>query len=125
MKVNSTVALTFVLLALMFGAGLVSAAWGLVVGREALKGITQPDTRPANNLAQRKGNTPRREEVVILKEEDIINSVKARMSGGAGKAAPSPAPAKPAEPKPPVETQKPVDAASNAESTESESFINR
>jgi hypothetical protein len=96
MKLNSTVALTFVLLALMFGAGLVSAAWGLVVGREALKGITQPDTRPANNLAQRKGNAPRREDVVILKEEDIIANVKARMNGGAAK--PSPA-AKPAEPK--------------------------
>jgi hypothetical protein len=97
MKLNSTVALTFVLLALMFGAGLVSAAWGLVIGREALKGITQPDTRPANNLAQRKGNTPRREDVVILKEEDIISSVKARMNGGAAK--PTPA-AKPAESKP-------------------------
>lgn len=124
MKVNSTVALTFVLLALMFGAGLVSAAWGLVVGREALKGITQPDTRPANNLAQRKGNAPRREEVVILKEEDIINSVKARVSGG-GKAAPSPAPAKPAEPKPPAEIQKPTNSTNSAQPVESESFINR
>lgn len=95
MKLNSTVALTFVLLALMFGAGLVSAAWGLVVGREALKGITQPDTRPANNLSQRRGAAPRREEVTILKEDDIIASVKARMSGGAAsdrKAPPAPKP---------------------------------
>lgn len=81
MKLNPTLALTLVLLSLMFGAGLVSAAWGLVVGREALKGITQPDTRPANNLGSRQASAPRSEEVVILREDDIITSAKARMAG--------------------------------------------
>lgn len=79
MKLNPTVVLTFALLTLMAGAGVISASWGMVVGREALKGITQPDTRPGNNSANRKGSTPRREEVVILKEEDVIASTKARM----------------------------------------------
>ncbi len=86
MKINSTVALTLSLLALMFGAGVVSAAWGLVIGREALKGITQPDTRPTNPTAQ---NAPRKEEVVILQEEALIAAAKARMSGAAAGAAPT------------------------------------
>lgn len=81
MKVNSTIVLTLILLVLMLGAGLLSGAWGLVVGREALKGITQPDTRPANNLANRKNAPPKREEVMILREEEIITNVKARMGG--------------------------------------------
>lgn len=81
MKLNSTVVLTFVLLALMFGAGLVSAAWGIVLGREALKGITQPDTRPANNLANRQGRGARRDNFVILREDEIIANVKARING--------------------------------------------
>lgn len=82
MKINSTVALTLILLALMFGAGLISAAGGIVIGREALKGITQPDTRPAGSVANRK--PPRQKEVSILKEEDLIESAKARMNGTGG-----------------------------------------
>jgi len=81
MKINSTVALTLTLLSLMFGAGIVSAAWGLVVGREALKGITQPDTRPANPATQ---STPRKEEVAILREDELIKAAKARMKGALG-----------------------------------------
>ena len=92
MKLNPTVVLTCTLLTLMAGAGVISASWGMVVGREALKGITQPDTRPGNNAANRKGSTPRREEVVILKEETVIASTKARMGDTA--------PAKPAVPAP-------------------------
>ncbi|NJL23691.1 MAG: hypothetical protein HC895_27475, partial [Leptolyngbyaceae cyanobacterium SM1_3_5] len=46
MKVNSTLALTLVLLTAMVGAGVVSAAWGYAVGGEALKGVTQPNGRP-------------------------------------------------------------------------------
>ncbi|MCL6436360.1 MAG: hypothetical protein K6T90_19545 [Leptolyngbyaceae cyanobacterium HOT.MB2.61] len=80
MKLNSTVALTLVLLALMIGAGVVSAIWGIALGREALKGVTQPDTRPVNNLAKR-GTAARREEFTILREEDIIASARARISG--------------------------------------------
>ena len=68
----------------MVGAGLISTAWGIALGREALKGITQPDTRPANNMAKRQGAAARREQVSILREDDIINGVKARMNGNAG-----------------------------------------
>lgn len=91
MKVNSTVALTFILLALMFGAGVVSAAWGFAIGREALKGITQPDSRPTNKVNNRP--TGNRDEMVILKEEDIIKTVKEKMGDTGRSASPSPSPA--------------------------------
>ena len=82
MKLNSNVALTLILLTLMFGAGLVSAAWGFALGREALKGITQPDVRPTSNLANRgKSNPTRREQVTFLKEEEVLSRVKARIQG--------------------------------------------
>ncbi len=82
MKLNSTVALTLILLSLMVGAGVVSAAWGIALGRDALKGVTQPDTRPTNNLAKRQG-AARREELTILREEDIVANAKARINGAA------------------------------------------
>ena len=79
MKLNSTIALTLILLTSMLAAGLVSAAFGLTLGREALKGVTQPDTRPTNTLGNRKSGAPKRNELVILREDDIINTVKARI----------------------------------------------
>lgn len=78
-RINSTVALTFILLTLMLGAGIVSSAWGFAIGREALKGITQPDSRPTNK-ANRK-NPGGREELALVKEEDILATVKARING--------------------------------------------
>lgn len=91
MKVNSTVVLTSVLLLLMIGAGVTSAGWGYKLGREALKGITQPDARPLNNLTDAQGKPIRREGLTFLKEEDILKDVKARIDGGGA----PPEPAKP------------------------------
>ncbi|MBW4696174.1 MAG: DUF3426 domain-containing protein [Lyngbya sp. HA4199-MV5] len=82
MKLNSTVTLTLLLLVSMVVAGLVSASWGASLGREALKGITQPDTRPTNNKVGGQAGSVRREELAVLPEEDIIANVKARMNGG-------------------------------------------
>lgn len=90
MKMNSTVVLTFILLVMMFGTGLMSAAWGLVIGREALKGITQPDTRPANNLASRQGNSSHRDNFTLLKEDEIITNVKNRINGDRKPNSPAP-----------------------------------
>jgi hypothetical protein len=82
MKLNANVALTLVLLTLMFGAGLVSAAWGFALGRQALKGITQPDVRPTSkSVGQGQKKPLRREEVMILKEEDILKRVRGRVEG--------------------------------------------
>ncbi|MDJ0554091.1 MAG: hypothetical protein QNJ68_06575, partial [Microcoleaceae cyanobacterium MO_207.B10] len=79
---NSTIVLTLSLLALMFGAGLSSASWGFSLGREALKGITQPDTRPTNNIAGTKGTGTRKENVVLVKEEKIVANVKKIIRNG-------------------------------------------
>jgi hypothetical protein len=87
-KVNPTVTLTLILLFLMVGAGLTSASWGYKLGREALKGITQPDTRPVNNVTDSQGKSLRREgNLAFLKESDILANVKARMGGVAAPAA--------------------------------------
>ncbi len=82
MRINSAVVFTFILLSLMVGAGVVSSAWGYRLGREALKGITQPDTRPTNNMARR--NSTGEGTLVFLKESDILAEVQARMDGKTG-----------------------------------------
>ena len=82
MAVNSTVVLTLILLTLMFGAGVTSSVWGFTIGREALKGTTQPDIRPSNNAGSGKqGTQATQDQVSILKEKDILTTVKARVEG--------------------------------------------
>ena len=79
MKLNSTVALTLLLLAMMLSAGFVSAMWGFTVGHEALKGVTQPDIRPTKKLAgnQKASDAQKAQEgVAILREENILINVK-------------------------------------------------
>lgn len=88
MKVNPTVVLTLTLLSLMFGAGLASTIFGYRLGRGALTGITQPDARPVNNLADAQGRPIRREGLTFLKEADILANVKARIDGGPAAAPP-------------------------------------
>lgn len=100
MKINSTIGLTLMLLVSMLAAGVLSAIAGMSMGREALKGITQPDTRPTNKLANRKGDTPQRNEVMLLKEDKILTEVKQRVTGKApaGAAPKAAAKAEPATP---------------------------
>jgi hypothetical protein len=119
-KVNPTVTLTLILLFLMVGAGITSASWGYKLGREALKGITQPDTRPVNNVTDSQGKSLRREgNLAFLKENDILANVKARMSGtveaaaSLDKAATTAPPAK-ASPKPDAASGLPLFAESRA-----------
>ncbi|MCS6813131.1 MAG: hypothetical protein NZ772_06110 [Cyanobacteria bacterium] len=81
MKLNSNLVLTMILLTLMVAAGIVSAAYSFALGREALKGITQPDVRPINNLPGQEG-TGVRQGTKILREEDILKRVKAQMGQG-------------------------------------------
>lgn len=88
MKLNSTIALTLVLLILMLGAGYMSALWGFAVGLEALKGVNQPDARPTNKIKLRKNKSQQQDAVVMLKEEDIITNVRARIEGKGKKVKP-------------------------------------
>lgn len=78
---NSTVVMTVVLLVLMFGAGFFSSAWGYKLGREALKEITQPDVRPSNLTGKNEDSERKTEGVKMLKEGDILASVKNRKEG--------------------------------------------
>ncbi|MBD1844035.1 hypothetical protein H6F89_11610 [Cyanobacteria bacterium FACHB-63] len=80
MKINPTVALTFLLLVLMMGAGVLTGTLGFAIGREALKGITQPDSRPTNKGTAQ--NSSVREDIVLLREEDILKTVKGRTNTG-------------------------------------------
>ncbi|MFM9265374.1 hypothetical protein [Tychonema sp. BBK16] len=81
MVLNSTVVLTLILLTLMFGAGVTSSVWGFTLGREALKGTTQPDVRPSSNAGGKQGTPANKDQVSILKEKDILKIVKARIEG--------------------------------------------
>ena len=81
MKFNSTVALTLILLAMMLGAGFVSAMWGFTLGHEALKGVTQPDVRPTKRLAENQQVSIGKEGVKTLREEDILVNVNEYING--------------------------------------------
>ncbi len=81
---NPTILVSLALLALMMGAGATTGSWGYKLGREALKGITQPDVRPNNNLTGAKTSLSGKAEVVFLKENDILVNVnKVIANGGA------------------------------------------
>lgn len=88
MKLNSTAILTLVLLTLMVGSGYVSSMLAYGIGREALKSVTKPDARPATKIKTRKPTSQKEGAVVMLKEQDILNTVKARISGKGKKVRP-------------------------------------
>lgn len=81
MKLNSTVLLTLILLVLMLGAGSLSGFWGYVLGSSALKGVTTPDGRPTTKFASNKASNPQQGGLILLKEEEILKIVKARIEG--------------------------------------------
>lgn len=83
MGINPAIAFTTILLALMAGAGVVSASWGYRLGREALTGVRQPDSRPASSSAAAHRNTSSPGQAPMLRDEQaILQDVQARMSGG-------------------------------------------
>ncbi|MEM9944671.1 MAG: hypothetical protein AAF810_01210 [Cyanobacteria bacterium P01_D01_bin.36] len=79
MRINPAVAFTLILLTMMFGAGIVSSSWGYAIGRQALTGVRQPETRPSNAAtANRSGD--QNSGLQLLDEDKIIDDVKARMT---------------------------------------------
>lgn len=82
MKTNWTVLLTAMLLLLMVGAGVTSAMWGFSLGREALKGVTQPDFRPSGSISNRSNTSGPTGTVQLLEEEDILKQVNAQTEIG-------------------------------------------
>jgi hypothetical protein len=81
MKLNSTVFLTLILLTLMLGSGSVSAFWGFTFGSSALKGVTAPDGRPTTKFASSKASSAQHGGVSLLREDEILKIVKARIEG--------------------------------------------
>jgi hypothetical protein len=78
MKINSTVLLTLILLTLMLGAGSVSGFLGFNLGSSALKGVSTPDGRPITKFTSSKTNSNQSGGVTLLKEEEILKTVKSR-----------------------------------------------
>ncbi|HIK54466.1 MAG TPA: hypothetical protein IGS37_04815 [Synechococcales cyanobacterium M55_K2018_004] len=64
----------------MMGAGFVSASLGYALGREALKGITQPDLRPTA-VGEANKKKAAHQAMMIVPEEKILADVQARISG--------------------------------------------
>jgi hypothetical protein len=83
MKINTTVTFTFALLFLMLGAGLASAFSGFSIGRDALKGITQPDSRPQKTRMKSANAKDAKDGIVFMNEADIIKSMKERLASTA------------------------------------------
>ncbi len=79
MKLNSTVALTLILLATMLGAGTVSALWGYTLGYGALKGVTQPDVSPTKKLSGDKASASGQEGVKMLSEQTVLAKVSEKI----------------------------------------------
>lgn len=108
---NLTILLTLALLSIMCGLGAFTGIWGFKMGREALKGITQPDTRPNSSLIGAKTST-RREEIVFLKEKNILANVKKSMTANTSSGNTS-------------NSQKPPKAGDKAKAEEQKKTVNR
>ena len=81
MRINPAVAFTLILLTLMFGGGIVSSSWGYALGRQALTGVRQPETRPSNAAAANRAGE-KHGQLVLLDEDKILDEVQARIDSG-------------------------------------------
>ncbi len=85
MGISPAIAFTTILLALMIGMGVVSASWGYALGRQALRGVRQPDTRPTSSAASNQSRPTSGHGTLLRNEAEIIQEVKVRISGNAPK----------------------------------------
>ncbi|MEM9218696.1 MAG: hypothetical protein AAGD25_30685 [Cyanobacteria bacterium P01_F01_bin.150] len=80
MRIDPVVALTLMLLSILVAATSVSLSWGYALGRNALKGVTQPDVRPTTSSISGEpedGEAPR--DMVFWSETEIIEDSKSRI----------------------------------------------
>ena len=93
---NSTVGLTLLLLLTMGIAGTISTSWGYNLGREALQGITSPDSRPDGGGDPTAAASPDAEStpqpLVLIDEKTVLSQIKSQTTGAAV-SAPQPSPA--------------------------------
>jgi hypothetical protein len=83
MGISPAVAFTTILLAMMVGVGVISSSWGYALGRQALKGVRQPDTRPVSSAASNQAAPTAGTGSPFRSEQQILEDVKLRMSGNA------------------------------------------
>jgi hypothetical protein len=80
---NPAVAFTLILLSLMIGSGVISASWGFTLGRQALTGVRQPESRPTSGAPVNRSNAASGQKaVILLNEADILQDVQNRINGG-------------------------------------------
>jgi len=81
---NPAVAFTLILLSLMIGSGVISASWGFTLGRQALTGVRQPESRPTSSAPVSRSNASAGQQraIILLNEDDILQDVQARINGG-------------------------------------------
>lgn len=88
---NPSAGLTILLLLLMAGTGIASTSWGYNLGREALKGIVQPDFRPTADSSGRGGKRPEPAPLKLLNEQQLLAKTKAiTQTAPVGNAPPKP-----------------------------------
>lgn len=97
------------LLLAMCGVGFASATWGFNLGRDALKGVTQPEFNPTQDRRSRASDDPNHDptQVKLLDEAAILQQVAAKTSG---QAPPAPTRTASATPKPSPSPTAPPDA---------------
>ena len=72
---QSTFLLIFVLLLMMFAGGSASAYIGYLMGREALKVVTQPDTNSQESVSKAKAGSGSHKGLKIIEEQEILVQV--------------------------------------------------
>ncbi|MEM6501454.1 MAG: hypothetical protein AAF685_06425 [Cyanobacteria bacterium P01_C01_bin.89] len=78
---NSTVGLTLLLLLTMGIAGAISTSWGYNLGKEALQGITSPDSRPDSDAADAPEAEKTPQPLVLIDEKTVLSQVKGQITG--------------------------------------------
>jgi hypothetical protein len=86
-RLNPAAVVTITLLALMLVGGVLSGIWGFALGREALKGVNQPDARPTAKRNQKESQLHPKP-LVFLKEGEIIKTVRTRIQEKGNQAKP-------------------------------------
>ena len=93
MRLRASLVYTLAMLFLMIVAGIVGMTLGATLGREALKGVTQPDFGLSSRTASssdEEDNVEAGQEVAFLSEAEVLKRVKERLASK-GKATPAPA----------------------------------
>ena len=79
MKLRVTLLMVFVILLMMFGAGGASAYIGYLMGREALKAVTQPDTDSEQTIDPKKPLGGSHKGLTIIEEKTVLINVYDRI----------------------------------------------